>query len=230
MSKIFITIDNSNDELPQVEWARLHRDVDFAIRWGGPTVWGAWVSETTAPVQSACWCAELEPHQVERLRRVLPLIAREYQRNTIGWAVAATTEFIDPAPEVDDGTGAHHLPAGTSRSVDLTGDGSAAALPPAVEGCICSHTVHMEVPGAPVELNVDAGCPIHGGFEAWPLSVSCPACGAPERVWCFKEGAGHSIGHIHYERGQAAVPALRPILAAAEALGPASGTREVDRG
>lgn len=37
--------------------------------------------------------------------------------------------------------------------------------------------------------------------ESWPLSVSCPACGAPERVWCFEaEKGGHNIGQVHPER------------------------------
>ena len=102
MKTIFVQIGNSDDKLTQREWAGLYADVDQAIRFGfgtrlgKPTIHGTWVSRTADPWQNACWCIEVNEALEERLRRVLSMIAGEYNQDSIAWA-EATTEFITPA-------------------------------------------------------------------------------------------------------------------------------------
>jgi hypothetical protein len=51
--------------------------------------------------------------------------------------------------------------------------------------------------------------------EPWPLSVACPKCAAPERVWCetewnAREGSGSRVGHVHDERRAATRAGVQP--------------------
>lgn len=98
----YISIGNSDDKLTQLEWSQFYREVDIAIRFssklmGSPRVHGQWVSAPTDPWQNACWCVDLTPGLAARLRRVLAVFADEYKQDSIAWADAPETDFIEPS-------------------------------------------------------------------------------------------------------------------------------------
>jgi len=96
---VYISIGNSDDKLPQADWAMFHSAVDGVIRRVGRRVHGAWVSPSTDPWQNACWCVELDEDAVGDavwLRGQLANLAVAYQQDSIAWAEAPTTDFLGP--------------------------------------------------------------------------------------------------------------------------------------
>lgn len=102
MTTVYISIGNSDDKLPQLEWAQFARAVDQAVtdaaRWVGTQVHGRWYSLPTEPWQNACWCVDIDPAMtsvIEDLRNALAQMAGEWGQDSIAWA-EATTEFLRP--------------------------------------------------------------------------------------------------------------------------------------
>lgn len=99
----YISIGNSDDKLPQAEWADFVRRVGYAVQMAsevaGGAVHGRWLSEPSSPWQNACWALQLPVNTtyVARLRATLAALAVEYRQDSIAWAVAPDTEFIGSA-------------------------------------------------------------------------------------------------------------------------------------
>lgn len=92
MITVYVSIGNSDDKLPQVEWSSLHSAAEQVIRRAAHRMHGAWVSQSTDPWQNACWCFEIaEPAW---LRGQLRNLALAYQQDSIAWAEAPLVEFL----------------------------------------------------------------------------------------------------------------------------------------
>ena len=95
MLTVYISIGNSDDKLPQVDWATFRREADAAIRRVAHRVHGAWVSPSTDAWQNACWCVVLVPgSDVTWLRGQLANLAKAYQQDSVAWAEVPETEFL----------------------------------------------------------------------------------------------------------------------------------------
>lgn len=98
MLTAYISIGNSDDKLPQAEWATFHAAVDGVIRRAAHRVHGAWLSPSADPWQNACWCIEIEDAPgflgTNWLRGQLANLAKAYEQDSIAWAEAPKTEFL----------------------------------------------------------------------------------------------------------------------------------------
>lgn len=97
MSKsIFIMIGNSDDKLPQSEWALFYAKAAQRIDSYALEIHGSWVSKTVDQWQNACWCiVPFSDDDAAALKRRMAELAHEFRQDSIAWA-EATTEFITP--------------------------------------------------------------------------------------------------------------------------------------
>jgi len=98
---VYISIGNSDDKLTQREWAGFVEEVRQGIRNLAYPMHGEWFSANESPYQNACWCVEVRPVMVDRLKERMGSIAKAYRQGSIAWA-EANTEFL--APESGVGT------------------------------------------------------------------------------------------------------------------------------
>lgn len=93
---VYVSIGNSDDRLPQREWAEFYRTVNLALR-SAPAVTqlhGQWVSEPASAWQNACWCVEVDPAGVPELKSILGRIGRSFAQDSVAWAEAPVTVFL----------------------------------------------------------------------------------------------------------------------------------------
>lgn len=97
----YISIGNSDDKLTQADWHRYYCSVSLAIQRAGTlvgaAVHGQWVSEPASAWQNACWALQLpsDAASVEMLKAKLAGLAGEFRQDSIAWALAPVTEFIE---------------------------------------------------------------------------------------------------------------------------------------
>jgi hypothetical protein len=109
----------------------------------------------------------------------LPLADRLITQAIAEWLDVHTNLAIAAAPTTAEMSGVTFL-----RSVHL--DGYAYQLVPKILDSLRQAGLLVNAPGE---------------VEPWALSVICPGCEAPERVWCFDAMRGkYTIGHVHDER------------------------------
>jgi hypothetical protein len=115
---VYISIGNSDDKLSQAKWAEFYRGTSLAIRQVAAWVHGQWVSEPASAWQNACWCIELDtPGIVAHLKRRLGRLAHDYGQDSIAWAEAPTTAFLEPIEPAADpgGVAAREAPSNDLR-------------------------------------------------------------------------------------------------------------------
>jgi hypothetical protein len=95
MSATYVTIGNSDDKLPQREWANFYAAVDAVIRAEAVTVHGAWMSNPIDPWQNACWCVEIPTDYLAKVEEELSALAYRYRQESIAIA-GAEVQFIEP--------------------------------------------------------------------------------------------------------------------------------------
>lgn len=93
---VYVTIGNSDDKLSQSEWAHFYAAVAGSINMHACRLHGRWLSPSDEPWQNACWCIEIEPRRVDRLRRQLAEHAVTFGQDSIAWAEAPAVEFLRP--------------------------------------------------------------------------------------------------------------------------------------
>jgi hypothetical protein len=94
---VYISIGNSDDKLPQKDWAAFVQDVHDTITDGTLKIHGQWFSAPTSAYQNACWCAEVHDPDAWSLKTGLADLAVAYMQDSIAWAEAPTTEFLGGA-------------------------------------------------------------------------------------------------------------------------------------
>jgi hypothetical protein len=95
---VYISIGNSDDKLPQKEWADLIADIDDDVLRAAHVVHGRWFSAPDSAWQNACWCIEfpanVQDGRVASLKSDLTTRARTYGQDSIAWAEVQQTEFL----------------------------------------------------------------------------------------------------------------------------------------
>jgi hypothetical protein len=93
MKTIVVQIGNSDNKLPQAEWADFVRRVDGAIReharavhfFGGTENWAAW--------QRVCWVFDCEGARLGDLKTLVTAARKEFRQDAAAFTVGET-EFI----------------------------------------------------------------------------------------------------------------------------------------
>lgn len=93
---VYVTVGNSDDKLSQNEWAHFYAAVAGSINTHASRIHGRWLSPSDEPWQNACWCFEIEAHQVDQLRVQLAEHAAAWRQDSIAWAEAPTVQFLGP--------------------------------------------------------------------------------------------------------------------------------------
>lgn len=94
---VYVSIGNSDGKLTQILWADFHSVVDKVVRSRATEVFGAWVSESTAKWQNACWGFSLDEFQIDRLKDELSTLAANFKQESIAWAEVPEAEMIKAA-------------------------------------------------------------------------------------------------------------------------------------
>lgn len=93
MVTIYISIGNSDDKLTQVQWSKFWVQMAVEVVSIGKTH-GAWFSNPVGGFQNACWCVEFaSAEEAEGAKAIAAEVGREYQQDSVAWAVAET-EFV----------------------------------------------------------------------------------------------------------------------------------------
>jgi hypothetical protein len=93
MPTVYISIGNSDDKLTQAQWSKFALAIAAEVASIG-SLHGAWTSHPLNPYQNACWCVEFASDgEAEGAKAIAAEVGREYQQDSIAWAVAET-EFI----------------------------------------------------------------------------------------------------------------------------------------
>lgn len=91
---VYVSIGNSDDKLPQREWAKFITDLNYAVSIHAREVYGQWFSEPAAPFQNMVTAFLLHVDEVGPLQRKLAKLRALYRQDSIAWAKAERTEFI----------------------------------------------------------------------------------------------------------------------------------------
>ena len=92
---VYVSIGNSDDKLSQQEWSRFYGSVSVELSSAARSVHGQWQSLPSSPFQNACWCIEVSNSDAAGLKALLAEIAKEFEQDSIAWAEAPVTEFIE---------------------------------------------------------------------------------------------------------------------------------------
>lgn len=91
---VYISIGNSDDKLTQAEWSEFCGWVATSVGMFADHTHGKWFSIPSEPWQSACWCVEIHPDRVERLKLRLRNATIQFEQDSIAWAEVPNPEFI----------------------------------------------------------------------------------------------------------------------------------------
>jgi len=96
VSAVFIAIGNSDDKLPQREWAAFQIELAMMVQEYADSIHGDWYSNPSSIYQKACMCIEISDDNEAGLKAALYKLATEYKQNSIAWNRCEATEFIGP--------------------------------------------------------------------------------------------------------------------------------------
>jgi hypothetical protein len=106
---IFVMIGNSDNKLPQAQWATFCEEVvtliDFHVVEHYGQIHGVWFSLPNSPWQNMCISFELSDWGddpactpvavvIERMKQQLGQCAYRYRQDSIAWAMVSATEFL----------------------------------------------------------------------------------------------------------------------------------------
>lgn len=91
---VFVVIANVQDQLSVGRWASFHAEVAEMIHLAGAVFQGEWFCSPVALWQNACWCIDVQPGVVERLKGELAVIGAKYGRGAVGWSEVAASYVL----------------------------------------------------------------------------------------------------------------------------------------
>lgn len=94
MITVYVSVGNSDDRLTQQQYSGFVSLVDKVLDARVSRIHGAWVSESAAAYQNACWCVDVPEDHVEFLRLDLSAVARQFRQDSIVWAEVKGTDFL----------------------------------------------------------------------------------------------------------------------------------------
>jgi hypothetical protein len=89
-----VTITNVDHQLTPPGWWELHVAVANMMEKAGAVFHGEWFCGPIASHQSACWCIDVQPGIVERLKGELAVIGAKYGRGMIAWSESPETFIL----------------------------------------------------------------------------------------------------------------------------------------
>lgn len=102
MKTCFIAIGNSDDKLLQEEWAQYTREVMSLIRSWTHQIYAQTYSPSNDIYQNAVFLFQAGDKMIEAFRKQLPIIARKYHQDSIGFGVAEGETLLYTAEKVDE--------------------------------------------------------------------------------------------------------------------------------
>lgn len=91
---LYASIGNSDDKLPQAEWAEYVEEFRRILRNYADEIHGEWYSAADSAYQNACMAIVVIPDDMDELRDKLTALREDYEQNAVAWALAPETEFI----------------------------------------------------------------------------------------------------------------------------------------
>lgn len=91
---VYCSIGNTDDKLPQAEWAEYVDDFRVIMRAHAFRVLGEWYSLPDSAHQNACIAITTPVHGVYALREELINTRETFDPASLAWAVVPDTEFI----------------------------------------------------------------------------------------------------------------------------------------
>lgn len=91
---VYVSIGNSDDLLPQKDWAAYIGQVMAKIQRDAREVFGIWFSAPDTPFQNACAGFSLHPTEVLPLQAELTVIRQRFHQRSLAWAEVAGTVMI----------------------------------------------------------------------------------------------------------------------------------------
>lgn len=92
MTTVYASIGNTDNKLPQQRWSNYFWEFQKCMTSFADQVHGVWLSEPSSSYQNACIAIETEA--VANLRVALAMIGRDFDQESIAFAVVPTTEFL----------------------------------------------------------------------------------------------------------------------------------------
>ncbi|GAA4225994.1 hypothetical protein GCM10022254_09420 [Actinomadura meridiana] len=96
MITVYASIGNSDDKLTQTRWSGLAQRFVNEINQFASRIHGVWYSAPDSRYQNACVCFEITGARAPYLREYLAAACKDFDQDSIAWAVVQGTEFITP--------------------------------------------------------------------------------------------------------------------------------------
>lgn len=87
---VHVSIENSDDKLPQSEWANFVAVTGEAIDRYSQVVHGSWFSSPSSRYQNAIWGFEIDVRTADVLKVRLEMIKGMFNQDSIAWTVGET--------------------------------------------------------------------------------------------------------------------------------------------
>ena len=90
----YVSIGNSDDHLPQRDWAAYAGQVMAKVQRAAREVFGIWYSAPDTPYQNACVGFSLHSSEVLPLQAELTVVRQQFHQRSLAWAEVAGTVMI----------------------------------------------------------------------------------------------------------------------------------------
>lgn len=87
---LVIQIGNSDDKLTQKEWHSFVHEVVISVGMFASKIYFNGGSECSCPWQNHAWVLEVQPRNLERLRKRLLVIRQNFKQESIAWTEGET--------------------------------------------------------------------------------------------------------------------------------------------
>lgn len=91
---VFVSIGNVGSALNFHDWSSFHREMSDMLVRSGAKFHDELFSSPTAAWQTACWCIDVKPGIIDRLKGELAAIGAQYGRGLIGWNEIASSVLL----------------------------------------------------------------------------------------------------------------------------------------
>lgn len=93
---VYLGFGNSDDKLPQRDWALLQITLKEALHVFGGTVYGEWHSYPDSMFQNACLALDIDDEKIPEAKGIVRAVAVEFKQDAIAWNEVTETEFLGP--------------------------------------------------------------------------------------------------------------------------------------
>lgn len=90
----YVSIGNSDDLLPQRDWASYAAGVMAKVQRAAREVFGIWYSAPNTPYQNACVGFSLHSSEVLSLQAELTVLRQQFNQRSLAWAEVEATVML----------------------------------------------------------------------------------------------------------------------------------------